>query len=86
MTNNAPLSSTCGPRTSDPPASGRDGRMSLHVARLRAGFPSLASGTARFDGPGGTQTPAVAGQAIVNTLTGPLVSSLKHRSMTVRSR
>jgi len=46
--------------------------MSLDVAALRAGFPSLASGIAHFDGPGGTQTPAVVGQAIASTLTGPL--------------
>ncbi|HXH33765.1 MAG TPA: cysteine desulfurase-like protein [Plantibacter sp.] len=46
--------------------------MSLDVARLRAGFPSLASGIAHFDGPGGTQTPSVVGQAIADTLTGPL--------------
>jgi cysteine desulfurase family protein (TIGR01976 family) len=46
--------------------------MSLDVAALRAQFPSLASGIAHFDGPGGTQTPAVVGQAIAATLTGPL--------------
>ena len=46
--------------------------MSLDVATLRAQFPSLASGTAHFDGPGGTQTPAVVGEAIAATLTGPL--------------
>ncbi|WP_435200809.1 cysteine desulfurase-like protein [Janibacter sp. GS2] len=44
----------------------------LDVAGLRAGFPSLDSGIAHFDGPGGTQTPAVVGQAIAHTLTGPL--------------
>src|SRR5215207_7459768 len=46
--------------------------MSLDVAALRARFPSLASGIAHFDGPGGTQTPAIVGQAIAATLTGPL--------------
>lgn len=46
--------------------------MSFDVARFRAGFPSLASGIAHFDGPGGTQTPSVVGQAIADTLTGPL--------------
>jgi cysteine desulfurase family protein (TIGR01976 family) len=46
--------------------------MSLDVAALRACFPSLASGIAHFDGPGGTQTPAVVGAAIAATLTGPL--------------
>ncbi|WP_353648611.1 cysteine desulfurase-like protein [Nakamurella sp. A5-74] len=42
------------------------------VGSFRAAFPSLASGIAHFDGPGGTQTPAVVGQAIADTLTGPL--------------
>jgi cysteine desulfurase family protein (TIGR01976 family) len=46
--------------------------MTFDVAALRAMFPSLASGTAHFDGPGGTQTPAVVGAAIASTLTGPL--------------
>ena len=46
--------------------------MPLDVAALRAQFPSLASGIAHFDGPGGTQTPAIVGQAIVSVLTGPL--------------
>lgn len=44
----------------------------LDVDALRARFPSLASGIAHFDGPGGTQTPAEVGQAIARTLTGPL--------------
>jgi cysteine desulfurase family protein (TIGR01976 family) len=42
------------------------------VASFRAGFPSLASGIAHFDNPGGTQTPAVVGEAIARTMTGPL--------------
>lgn len=42
------------------------------VEALRAEFPSLASGIAHFDGPGGTQTPRVVGEAISRTLTGPL--------------
>ncbi len=46
--------------------------MHLDVANLRAAFPSLSSGIAHFDGPGGTQTPAVVGEAIARTLTGPL--------------
>ncbi|WP_210650920.1 cysteine desulfurase-like protein [Nocardioides sp. SYSU D00065] len=46
--------------------------MSFDVAAFRAGFPSLASGIAHFDGPGGTQTPQVVGDAIARTLTGPL--------------
>ena len=32
------------------------------VQALRAHFPSLAGGTAYFDGPGGTQTPDVVGE------------------------
>src|SRR5690349_13315506 len=46
--------------------------MSLDVAALRARFPSLASGIAHFDGPGGTQAPRQVGEAIAATLTGPL--------------
>lgn len=46
--------------------------MSFDVAAFRAEFPSLASGIAHFDNPGGTQTPAVVGEAIARTLTGPL--------------
>ncbi len=46
--------------------------MSLDVAALREDFPSLESGIAHFDGPGGTQTPRVVGEAIARTLTGPL--------------
>lgn len=46
--------------------------MSVDVAALRARFPSLRSGIAHFDGPGGTQTPAEVGDAIAATLTGPL--------------
>ena len=46
--------------------------MTLDVDGLRAAFPSLTSGIAHFDGPGGTQTPAVVGAAIAATLTGPL--------------
>ena len=42
------------------------------VGAFRAHFPSLASGIAHFDGPGGTQTPAVVGEAIARTLTAPL--------------
>jgi cysteine desulfurase family protein (TIGR01976 family) len=46
--------------------------MTFDVAAFRADFPSLASGIAHFDGPGGTQTPRVVGDAIARTLTGPL--------------
>ena len=46
--------------------------MSYDVAALRRHFPSLESGIAHFDGPGGTQTPSEVGEAIAATLTGPL--------------
>ena len=46
--------------------------MSYDVAALRAAFPSLASGTAHFDSPSGTQTPRAVGEAIARTITGPL--------------
>jgi cysteine desulfurase family protein (TIGR01976 family) len=42
------------------------------VDAVRAHFPSLAGGTAYFDGPGGSQTPDVVAQAMYDTLTGPL--------------
>lgn len=42
------------------------------VAAVRAQFPSLRSGVAHFDGPGGTQTPESVGRAIHATITGPL--------------
>ena len=40
--------------------------------RLRAQVPSLRSGAAHFDGPGGTQTPAAVADAIADALTAPL--------------
>ena len=46
--------------------------MTYDVDGLRAHFPSLSTGLAHFDGPGGTQTPTVVGAAIAATLTGPL--------------
>jgi cysteine desulfurase family protein (TIGR01976 family) len=46
--------------------------MSFDVTAFRAEFPSLASGIAHFDNPGGTQTPRVVGEAIARTLIGPL--------------
>lgn len=51
------------------------------LASFRAGFPSLKSGIAHFDGPGGTQTPARVGEAVGRTLTGPL----SNRGSTVAS-
>jgi len=41
------------------------------VAAFRSSFPSLASGIAHFDGPGGTQTPRVVGEAIADAMTAP---------------
>jgi cysteine desulfurase family protein (TIGR01976 family) len=46
--------------------------MPYDVAGLRDQFPSLASGIAHFDGPGGTQTPQVVADAIAATLLGSL--------------
>ncbi len=46
--------------------------MAYDVAALRAQFPSLDSGIAHFDGPGGTQTPQVVADAVARTLAGPL--------------
>jgi cysteine desulfurase family protein (TIGR01976 family) len=46
--------------------------MAYDVTRVRAHFPSLDGGTAYFDGPGGTQTPDVVGDAVRATLIGPL--------------
>ncbi len=46
--------------------------MTFDVDALRARFPSLDSGIAHFDGPGGTQTPREVGDAIAATITGPL--------------
>ncbi len=46
--------------------------MAFDIDALRREFPSLASGIAHFDAPGGTQTPRVVGEAVAATLTGPL--------------
>ncbi|MGY1811420.1 cysteine desulfurase-like protein [Blastococcus sp. SYSU D00820] len=48
--------------------------MGLDVAALRACFPSLASGTAHFDGPGGTQVPEAVGRAVAAALTAPVAN------------
>lgn len=44
----------------------------LDVARVRADVPALRSGIAFFDGPGGTQTPAVVADAVADALRNPL--------------
>ena len=46
--------------------------MVYDIARVRSEFPSLESGWAHFDGPGGTQTPRMVGDAVASVLTGPL--------------
>lgn len=46
--------------------------MNYDVTAVRSHFPSLTSGVAFFDGPGGTQTPDVVGDAIRATILGPL--------------
>ncbi|MHA7178631.1 cysteine desulfurase-like protein [Arthrobacter sp. MDB2-24] len=46
--------------------------MTLDIAAFRAHFPALLTGTAHFDGPGGTQAPAAVGAAIADAITGPL--------------
>jgi cysteine desulfurase family protein (TIGR01976 family) len=48
--------------------------MGLDVAAVRASFPALAAGTAHFDGPGGSQTPAVVAEAVAATLTSPMAN------------
>jgi cysteine desulfurase family protein (TIGR01976 family) len=49
--------------------------MAYDVAALRAHFPALATGTAHFDGPGGSQVPDVVADAVHATL----VSSIANR-------
>lgn len=46
--------------------------MDFDGVAFRASFPSLDSGIAHFDGPGGTQTPGAVGEELARTLTGPL--------------
>lgn len=46
--------------------------MTYDIARIRSQFPALAAGTAHFDGPGGTQTPAPVIDAIAGALAQPL--------------
>ncbi|MFD7298695.1 cysteine desulfurase-like protein [Streptomyces sp. NPDC059897] len=48
--------------------------MALDIAAVRAQIPALKSGTARFDAPGGTQTPAPVIDAVAAALTGPLAN------------
>ncbi|MFF4746656.1 cysteine desulfurase-like protein [Streptomyces chengbuensis] len=46
--------------------------MTYDVSAVRAQFPALATGTAHFDGPGGTQTPLPVIEAIADALARPL--------------
>ena len=46
--------------------------MALDVQQLREHFPSLQSGIAHFDSPGGTQTPRPVADAVAAALCGPL--------------
>jgi cysteine desulfurase family protein (TIGR01976 family) len=57
--------------------------VAFDVAALRSHFPSLESGWAHFDGPGGTQTPREVGEAIARTITGPLSN---HGTMSLPER
>ncbi|MFD1149954.1 cysteine desulfurase-like protein [Saccharothrix hoggarensis] len=57
--------------------------MTYDVDSVRARFPSLASGTAHFDGPGGSQVPA----AVADAVRGAMTSSLANRgSVTAAER
>ena len=42
------------------------------VEKIRADFPSLNSGLAFFDGPGGSQVPTPVGKAISEAITSPI--------------
>ena len=46
--------------------------MTYDVDRVRSWFPSLADGVARFDGPGGSQTPYQVAEAVAATMTAGL--------------
>lgn len=55
--------------------------MSYNVDRIRTEFPSLNSGVAHFDGPGGSQVPRSVGTAVGNTL----ISSIANRGSVTQS-
>jgi cysteine desulfurase family protein (TIGR01976 family) len=63
--------------------------MTYDVDSVRAHFPALKSGTAFFDGPGGTQTPDVVAEAVAATLLSPIsnrgtvTASERHAESTV---
>ena len=52
--------------------SSRDEPGGYDVARVRAAYPALAAGAAHFDGPGGSQTPLVVAQAVLDTMVSPI--------------
>ena len=49
-------------------------RVSYDVAAVRACFPALRAGAARFDGPGGSQVPESVAAAVAATLTSPIAN------------
>src|ERR1700741_3622738 len=55
--------------------------MVYDVAALRAEFPALSEGAAHFDGPGGSQTPAVVADAVA----GALRSAVANRGSVTRA-
>ena len=46
----------------------------LDVDAVRAQFPALSTGTAHFDGPGGSQTPVVVAEAVATTMTSSIAN------------
>jgi cysteine desulfurase family protein (TIGR01976 family) len=48
--------------------------MRYDVAAVRALFPALATGTAHFDGPGGSQTPTPVAEAVAATMTSSIAN------------
>jgi cysteine desulfurase family protein (TIGR01976 family) len=48
--------------------------MAYDVDRVRSHFAALATGVAHFDGPGGSQTPDVVGEAVARTLTSSIAN------------
>jgi cysteine desulfurase family protein (TIGR01976 family) len=48
--------------------------MTYDVSAVREHFPALSSGTAHFDGPGGSQTPDVVAEAVARTLTSSIAN------------
>src|SRR3954463_14172402 len=55
-------------------AADRKDEISYDVAAVRAAFPALRSGTAHFDGPGGSQVPEPVARAVAGTLMSPIAN------------